>query len=187
MINNQIPQTNTSEIFSQFRNDIWSKPMKPVSNNTNTNILQNIQNSEKKVEVQPKTNAVEQDTFVKEDKKNDKKKVAKYVAIGTGVAALVYSAFALIKYRRRYLNVGEKLAEPIKTLAARINPNRFKPSVAIEDNDMTFIGEVSLHLVRLKNPEKQKKYAQHLLETLSLTEEGRQKFIRHFGDLLNQQ
>lgn len=93
MINNQTPQLNTSEIFAQFKNDIWSKPMKPISNNTNTNILQNIQNSEKKIEPQPKTNIVEQDTFEKENTKKDKKKkiiIAASIAIGVALAILAF-------------------------------------------------------------------------------------------------
>ena len=187
MINNQTPQSNTSEIFAQFKNNIWSKPMKPISNNTNTNVLQNLQNSEKKAEVQPKTSTVEQDTFEKKDKKNDKKKIAKYVAIGTGVVAITYSAFALIKHK----SVGgskkilPRLAEPIKVLAARINPNGFKPSVTIEEDETAYIGEVFTHISRLAKKQRNA-YVNQLYEESTFTETGKETFIHYFRKFINQ-
>ena len=184
MINNQTPQSNTSEIFAQFKNNIWSKPMKPVSNNTNTNVLQNLQNSEKKVEVQPKTSTVEQDTFVKKDKKNDKKKIAKYIAIGTGVAAIAYSAFALIKYRKGHLSIGEKLVEPIKTIAARINPNGFKPKKNIETEELDYVVEVYTHVKRLSKKQQQN-YIQNLYQNSNFSNSAQELFKTHFNKYFN--
>ena len=75
-----------------------------------------------------------QDTFEKKDKKN----VVKQVAIGTSIALLAYSAFALIKYKSAEgsKKIIPRLTEPIKFLSARINPNGFKPSVTIEENEI---------------------------------------------------
>ena len=99
--------------------------------------------------------------------------------------AVAYSAFALVKYGRGNRSIKEALVEPVKILLARINPNGFKPSVTIEENDMGFLGEVGTHLSRLKNIQKQKEYIKHIFETINFTIEGRNKFINSFGELLN--
>lgn len=159
--------------------------MNLITNYANPDIFQNIQNQGKKVEVQPKTNTVEQDAFVKEDKKKDKKKIAKYVAIGTGVAALAYSAFALVKYREKsYLNFSKKLAEPIKTLKARINPYDFKPKTDILENDIDYMCEAWCHVDRLTKNQ-QKKYVKNLYENINFNERTQDLFNLLLGKFLN--
>ena len=120
-----------------------------------------------------------QDTF----EKKDKKKITKKATIGTGVLAVAYIAFALIKYRKKSGGFLPKLVEPYNVLKARLNPNGFKPTVTIEENDMGYLGEVSTHLSRLKKTQKAK-YIKNLYETTDFTEQGKNKFIGWYGEYL---
>ena len=117
-----------------------------------------------------------QDTF----EKKDKKKTIKNIAIGTSIALLAYSTFALVKYRKNYGGLFNKLAEPIKVLKARVNPNGFKPSVKIEEDELTYLNQVATHLKRLKEPQREN-YIKKIYETTNFTEQGKNDFMRHFG------
>ena len=162
MINSTFNKTpDTNKIFAQFKKDT--------------------QTSKNNVEVQQNSNMLQQDTF----EKKDKKKIARNVAIGLGVMAFAYSVFALVKYGSGNRSIKEALVEPVKILLARINPNGFKPSVAIEEDYDGFLGEVSTHLNRLKIVSKKEKYIQHLFETINFTEEGKDELIRIYGKYLN--
>ena len=49
-----------------------------------------------------------------------------------------------------------KLAEPIKVLKARVNPNGFKPSVSIEENEIKYLSELFEHICRLSKKQQDK-------------------------------
>ena len=153
--------------------------MKPIPTNTttsNTNLLQTMQKNEQNTNIQQNVNHVGQDTF----EKQDKKKTIKNIAIGTSIALLAYSTFALVKYRKNYGGLFNKLAEPIKVLKARVNPNGFKPSVKIEEDELTYLNQVATHLKRLKEPQREN-YIKKIYETTNFTEQGKNDFMRHFG------
>ena len=124
------------------------------------------------------------DSFEKQDKKEKIKKAAKYTAIGAGIAAVAYSAFALVKYGKGSQSLGEALAEPIKVLKARMNPNKFKPSTAIEENERKYMLEIYTHLSRLSN-EQAEHYVNQIYNNSNFSEEGRNIFTRLLGKYLN--
>ena len=168
---------------------VQNKPItenKPVNTITQANTVQPQKPVNNVVPNQSINKELPNDSFEKQDKKEKIKKAAKYTAIGAGIAAVAYSAFALVKYHGRYLNFGGKLLEPIKVLAAKINPNGFKPPVMIEENEMKYVGYVSTHLSRLNNVQKKEKYIKHLFETTNFSEESKNQFIRWYGKYLNQ-
>lgn len=178
--------TGDNDVFAIFKDSNRSNAMKPIPTNTttsNTNLLQTMQKNEQNTNIQQNVNHVGQDTFEKKDKKN----VVKQVAIGTSIALLVYSAFALIKYKSAEgsKKIIPRLTEPIKFLSARINPNGFKPSVTIEENEIKYVGKVSMHISRLSKNQRNT-YVKQLFEKSTFTEEGKERFLTFFGKYLNQ-
>ena len=174
--------TGDNDVFAIFKDSNRSNAMKPIPANTttsNTNLLQTMQKNEQNTNIQQNVNHVGQDTF----EKKDKKKITKKATIGTGALAVAYIAFALIKYRKKSGGFLPKLVEPYNVLKARLNPNGFKPTVTIEENDMGYLGEVSTHLSRLKKTQKAK-YIKNLYETTDFTEQGKNKFIGWYGEYL---
>ena len=119
-----------------------------------------------------------QDTF----EKKDKKKTIKNIAIGTSIALLAYSTFALVKYRKNYGGLFNKLAEPIKVLKARVNPNGFKPSVSIEENEIKYLSELFEHICRLSKKQ-QDKFVNNLYSRT--TQEVKNALSRHFNNVIN--
>ena len=163
MINSTFNKTpDTNKVFAQFKKD--------------TQTLKN------NVEVQQNSNTLQQDAF----EKKDKKKIARNAAIGLGVMALAYSAFALVKHK----NVGgskkifPRLIEPIKILAARINPNGFRPKNDILENNLDYMTEVGLYIRRLNDKQK-KQYIQHLYQNSNFNIEAKQEFERLFNIFLS--
>lgn len=177
---NLLPKkTEHSNVFVHLKNNNWSNTMEPITPKTttsSTSLLQTMLKTGSKFDIQQNINNVEKDTFTKQDKKN----VAKNVAISTGIALLAYSVFALVKYRKNYGGLFSKLAEPIKVLKARINPNGFKPSVKIEEDELIYLNEIATHLKRLTESQREK-YIKFLYGTTTFTEQGKNDFIRHFG------
>ena len=124
------------------------------------------------------------DSFEKQDKKEKIKKAAKYTAIGAGIAAVAYSAFALVKYGKGSQSLGEALAEPIKVLKARMNPNGFMPKADIETNLEEFICEIFGHTKRLTKPQRQN-YYNHFFQNSNFSDRGKQKYLELFGEYIN--
>ena len=170
----------SNDIFAKFKNNNWSNAMKPITTNTtsNSSLFQTMQKIEPKANPQQSTSNIEQDTFVKKDKN----KIAKKVAIGTSLALVAYSAFALIKYRKHYGGFFSKLVEPFKVIKARINPNGFKPSVTIEENEIKYLSELFKHICRL--PKKQQDRFVNNLYSKS-TQKVKDALLRHFDNVIN--
>ena len=124
------------------------------------------------------------DSFEKQDKKEKIKKAAKYTAIGAGIAAVAYSAFALVKYGKGSQSLGEALAEPIKVLKARMNPNGFMPKTDIMQDELDYMAEVGLYLRRL-TPKQKNEYVQNLYQKSNFNVEAKEKFERIFSQFLD--
>ena len=157
----------------EFMNTVQNNKVETYSpvNTCNTNV-----NKQVVKEQSAKITTPTQDTF----EQKDRKKTIKNVAIGTGIALLAYSTFALVKYRKNYGGLFSKLAEPIKVLKARVNPNGFKPSVKIEEDELAYLNQVATHLKRLTEPQREN-YIKKIYETTNFTEQGKNDFMRHFG------
>lgn len=173
--------TGDNDVFAIFKDSNRSNAMKPIPTNTttsNTNLLQTMQKNEQNTNIQQNVNHVGQDTF----EKQDKKKTIKNIAIGTSIALLAYSTFALVKYRKNYGGLFNKLAEPIKVLKARVNPNGFKPSVSIEENEIKYLSELFEHICRLSKKQ-QDKFVNNLYSRT--TQEVKNALSRHFNNVIN--
>ena len=160
MINSTLNQTpDINKIFAQFKKDT--------------------QTSKNNVEVQQNLNTLQQDTF----EKKDKKKVARNAAIGLGVMALAYSAFALVKHKD-IKGVLPKLAEPFNILKARINPNGFRPKTDILEDEHQFLREILNHTHRLTEKQKEQ-YLKYIYRSSNFAEEAKALFERHFARYVN--
>ncbi len=162
--------------MSEFVNAVQSKVQGKYSPVTTVNGSATAASAQSQ---QKQTNAAAQDKFEKTD---NTKKIVKYSLISAGIAAVSYTAFALIKYKT-VRGFFPRIAEPVKVLQARINPNGFKPLVTIEENELLYVGKVAEHVCRLTEKQ-QVKYVKHLYENSTFTEEGKQDFIRYFGKYL---
>ncbi len=173
--------SNLLETYIQNKPITENKPVNTITQGNTVSVQKPVNNV---VPNQSINKELPNDSFEKQDKKEKIKKAAKYTAIGAGIAAIAYSAFALVKYGKGSQSLGEALAEPIKILKARMNPNGFKPKADILEYEHQYLREVLGHTKRLtKNQEAQ--YLNHLYQTSSFSEEAQQIYSKHFSEFIN--